>query len=135
MLPTFSVTFIGSLKSVKKLAFDERSTTSTSVFITWEAPFSLNLTTAEPDIMYFIDIYNISGGGELVESNNVVTSSYIFTPDNPNPDHLFSFEVTPRSNVPGALNGTTSEPVQGYVLNSEFTKKSIYNILCKTVCL
>ena len=117
------------MEPVKKLAFNERSTTSTSIFIRWEAPFSLNLTTAEPDTVYFIDIYNISGGGELVKSNHVVTSSYTFTPDNPNPDHLFSFEVTPMSNVPGALNGTRSEPVQGYVLNSEFTKNYIQHIM------
>ena len=96
--------------------------TSTSIFILWEAPFSLNLTTAEPDVKYYVNIYNITLEDDLVESVCVTTTFYTFIPDNPNPDHLFSFEVTPSSNVPGALNGTRSEPVLGYVFHSMLTK-------------
>ena len=96
-----------------------------SIHITWEAPFSLNLTTAEPDIQYCVDVYNVTGGEELVESICDITETfYIYTPDNPSPDHLFNFTVTPRSNVPGSLNGTTSEPVQGFIVESEWSISS-----------
>ena len=39
---------------------------------------------------------------------------YTFTASDP--DQLFNFTVTPRSNVEGSLNGTTSQPVQGYLV-------------------
>ena len=91
-----------------------------SIFITWKAPFSLNLTTAEPDIQYCVDVYNVTEGEDhVVSSCDITETSYTFTPDNPSPDYLFNFTVTPRSNVQGSLNGTTSEPVRGYVIGSE----------------
>ena len=56
----------------------------------------------------------------MVESKcDITETSYTFTPDNLSPDHLFNFTVTPRSNVPGSLNGTTSEPVRGYIIGSK----------------
>ena len=69
------------------------------ISISWKAPFSLDLTTAEPDIQYCVDVYNVTEG-DLVESRcDITETSYTFTPDNPSPDHLFNFTVTPRSNV------------------------------------
>ena len=112
--------------SVQKLAFDTNSTTSTLILITWEAPFSLNLTTAEPDVQYCVNVYNVTEGEELVESRcDITETNYIYTPDNPSPDHLFNFTVTPRSNVPGSLNGTRIEPVQGYVFHSKFNEQNM----------
>ena len=92
-------------------------TTSTSfITISWLPPFSLNLTTAEPDIQYCVDVYNVTGGGDdhLQSVCDITDTYYTFTASDP--DQLFIFTVTPRSNVEGSLNGTTSQPVQGYVL-------------------
>ena len=97
------------------------SISASAISNSWEAPFSLNLTTAEPDIQYCVDVYNITDGGDMVESRcDITETSYTFTPDNPSPDHLFNFIVTPRSNVRGSLNGTRSQPVRGFVIGGMF---------------
>ena len=101
-----------------------------SISVSWEAPFSLDLTTAEPDIQYCVDVYNVTEGEDLVESRCDITETfYIFTPDNPSPDNLFNFTVTPRSNVPGGLNGTTSEPVQGFVTVGKNYMSALYHVV------
>ena len=105
------------MQSVSNLHFENMSN---SLHLTWTAPFSLNLTTAEPDIQYCVDVYNVTEGEDMVESICDITETfYIYTPDNPSPDHLFNFTVTPKSNVPGSLNGTISEPVQGFFIASK----------------
>ena len=90
--------------------------TTPSLTISWAPPFSLNLTTAEPDIQYCVDVYNVTGGGDdhLQSVCDITDTYYTFTASDP--DQLFNFTVTPRSNVEGSLNGTTSQPVQGSVL-------------------
>ena len=104
--------FIGALKAVTEL----RLGVTTNVTLSWDPPFSLNLTTAEPDIQYCVDVYNVTGGGDdhLQSVCDITDTYYTFTASDP--DQLFNFTVTPRSNVEGSLNGTTSQPVQGYIL-------------------
>ena len=79
----------------------------------WKPPFSLNLTTAEPDIVYCVDIFNIVAEEQekeyLITNCSVFESRYYFTVDNPDPRDLFQFTITPRSNVEGARNGTPSQ--------------------------
>ena len=36
--------------------------TSSAITLMWESLFSLNLTTAEPDIVYCMDVYDITSG-------------------------------------------------------------------------
>ena len=81
-----------------------------SISIAWEAPFSLNLTNAEPDVLYYVDVYNITEGGEvMVESVNITEEYYTFSHANLSLRQEFNFTVTPVSNVLGAVNGTNSE--------------------------
>ena len=103
---------LGALKAVKELSFG----VTTTITISWAPPFSLNLTTAEPDIQYCVDVYNVTVGGDdhLQSVCDITDTYYTFTVSDP--DQLFNFKVTPRSNVEGSLNGTTSQPVQGYIL-------------------
>ena len=92
------------------------TTSNTTITISWDPPFSLNLTTAEPDIQYCVDVYIVTGGGDdhLQSVCDITDTYYTFTASDP--DQLFNFTVTPRSNVEGSLNGATSQPVKGYVL-------------------
>ena len=84
-----------------------------SISIAWEAPFSLNLTNAEPDVLYYIHIYNITGGEEdMVESVNIAEEYYTFSHAKLSLSQEFNFTVTPVSNVPGAVNGTNSKHLQ-----------------------
>ena len=99
----------GPLESVSNLRFVYEASCD-SISIAWEAPFSLNLTNAEPDVLYYVDVYNITEGGEvMVESVNITEEYYTFSHANLSLRQEFNFTVTPVSNVLGAVNGTNSE--------------------------
>ena len=80
--------------------------------LSWSPPFSLNLTNTEPDIVYCVEVYNITcGRRDLVISDCDVTEpSYTF--DSPS-GYIYEYIITPRSNVEGARNGTQSQPLRG----------------------
>ena len=77
--------------------------------ITWEPPFSLNLTGVEPDIIYCIKIVAIESGCNSTEDLlalrdcNVTTNNYDVK--NLNAGYTYNITVTPRSNVDNALPG------------------------------
>ena len=97
---------VSNLRVVNEASYD-------SISIAWEAPFSLNLTNAEPDVLYYVDVYNITGGGKvIVESVNIADQYYNFSHANLSLSQEFNFTVTPVSNVPGAVNGTNSKHLQ-----------------------
>ena len=74
--------------------------------IEWGAPFSLDLTNAEPDIVYCVEVYNITCGRSLVFSDcDVLETSY--SSNDLRPGYIYEYTVTPRSNVQGAQNGTS----------------------------
>ena len=51
------------------------------IYLSWEPPFSFNLTTAEPDIAYCVDVYNITDEqfDHLSSICNVTMSKYNFS--------------------------------------------------------
>ena len=75
--------------------------------ITWKAPFSLNLTNADPDIVYCVEVYNITCGVDdlVVGDCNVIEHSY--TSNDIVGGYIYEYTVTPRSNVEGSSNGTS----------------------------
>ena len=77
--------------------------------LSWVAPFSLDLTGVDPDIVYCVEVYNITcGRRDLIISNcNVTETSYSDTSGYMAPSgYIYEYTVTPRSNVEGASNGT-----------------------------
>ena len=114
---------IGKLEAVGNLAVGNL-TGESNIHLTWLPPFSLNLTTAEPDILYSIDIIwfnSIDGGDHLISNCSVFNPHYNFTMEIPDPRDLFQFRVTPRSNVEGARNGTPNEINITYSLESKLS--------------
>ena len=83
--------------------------------IRWEPPFSLDLSEVEIDIIYCVDIYNITCGVKefVVSDCNVTSTNYTI----PHDGYLYKFIVTPRSNVERAINGTPSQPLIGTIHN------------------
>ena len=102
--------------------------------LSWDPPFSLNLTSVDPDIVYCVDVYNITcGGRELVFSDcNVTENNYTSDAIAPD-DYIYEYIVTPRSNVQGAKNGAPSQPMRGkYNYNNimiELHRNSIKNVI------
>ena len=85
--------------------------------LSWTEPFSLDLTNVEPDIVYCVDVYNITCGGRelLISDCDVTETSYtcdVIAPDG----YIYEYIVTPRSNVEGAVNGTPSQPLRGMII-------------------
>ena len=119
MYPLHTAHTVGPLSPIPSLRFHGDLSSPSNITISWAPPFSLNLTTAEPDIQYCVDVYNVTGGGDdhLQSVCDITDTYYTFTASDP--DQLFNFTVTPRSNVEGSLNGTTSQPVQGYVVQGK----------------
>ena len=93
------------------------------VILSWEPPFSLDLTAVEPDTAYCVDVFmiNITDGGlvHLTSNCTILSPSYIFTLVNPDPKDEFEFIVTPRSNVEGARNGSESRIIGSFSLQSK----------------
>ena len=83
------------------------SLTKVGSTLSWVAPFSLDLTNIDPDVVYCVDVYNITcGGRDLVSSDcHVTDTNYTAFSDG----YLYVYIVTPRSNVEGAGNGTRSQ--------------------------
>ena len=85
----------------------------TASILSWSPPFSLNLTNIEPDIVYCVEVYNITcGRRDLITSDCDVTEPS-YTSDDLLDGYIYEYIVTPRSNVEGARNGTPSQPLRG----------------------
>ena len=88
--------------------------------LSWVAPFSLDLTGIDPDIVYCVEVYNITCGRSLLISEcDVMETSY--TNDSLMPGYIYEYTVTPRSNVDGASNGTSIN-VTGLWLKLSYTQ-------------
>ena len=83
--------------------------------LTWDAPFSLNITGVDLDIWYRVDISvdNIS----MRTYDNINIPEFNFTMDNDTSTSvIYEFRVTP---INGAGAGTTSALVTGYFRGRE----------------
>ena len=79
----------------------------TSLTFHWDPPLSLDLTNANPDIAFCVDVYNITcGKRDLIASDcNLTEPSY--TRHVNGDGYVYEHVFTPRSNVPQASNGTS----------------------------
>ena len=102
-----SMAHTGLLESVSNV----RVARDTAI-LSWTSPFSLDLTDIDTDVIYCVDIFNVTCGRRdlIISDCNVTDSNYTF---NVPSDYIYEYIVTPRSNVPQARNGTSSQPLRG----------------------
>ena len=93
----------GPLRKVMKI-----KRTSSDFTVTWEAPFSLDLTGVDPDIVYCVEVYNITCGVDdlVVGDCNVTEVQYVN--EQLQQGYIYRFTITPRSNGQDAQNGTSN---------------------------
>ena len=95
------------------------NSTSSMIHLNWKAPFSLNLSAVDPDIVYCLDIFKVFdlelSRDHLVSNCSVFETHYNFG-INQDPRALLQFSVTPKSNVEGARNGT---PTNTYLFDGK----------------
>lgn len=104
-----NINYSGILGPVEDLTILESMPKSNTSIITWNPPFSLNLSNIEPDIVYCVDIFNITCGylDHLVSDCNVLDQMYAFSPTIEDSRYIYAIQITPRSNVRGVRNGTS----------------------------
>ena len=75
--------------------------------LVWEPPFTLNLTNVHPDIVYCVDVYNVSCANRqhLLSDCSLTEPTYPYDYNHQRAD-LLEYVVVPRSNVENARNGT-----------------------------
>ena len=72
----------------------------------WDSVFSLDLNDTEPDIVYGVEVYDITcGRNDLIHNDTAITNSTSNTID---PTQLYRVAITPRNNVKNAINGNSS---------------------------
>ena len=82
--------------------------------ITWEAPFSLDLTGVDPDIVYCVEVYNITCGvDDLVVGDCDVTEPR-FVDNRLQQGYVYRITITPRSNGQSGQNGTNNTKKGNY---------------------
>ena len=103
--------------------------------LTWNAPFSLDITGVDPDIWYHVtvtvDNYPLNITSDSIPFNTyfVNTPEFNFTHDGANTSVIYQFKVTP---INGAGSGTASAPVTGYFIGRKlFFNKIFVTLLIK----
>ena len=86
---------------------------ATSITISWEAPWSLDVTDVNHDIWYSVLIQNVTDENNptpisCTDCTNITETVYTFTPDHLTPCHVYNFSVTPFN---GAGQGESSDNV------------------------
>ena len=122
----FSLFLTGPLTSVLNLETDSGGS---SINVSWEAPFTLDVTDEDPGIWYSVLIYNVTDEENptavpCTNCRNLTQTHYIFSPDYPSPCHKYTFAIIPHN---GVGEGETSENVTGYSINSEFCVRTIHS--------
>ena len=82
---------------------------TTSIIVSWTAPFSLDVTGVDPDVWYTIFIYNVTHDPITISCTdcvNITETHYTFYPDYYNPCHKYNFTVIPFNGAgQGQSNG------------------------------
>ena len=91
--------------------------------LTWDTPFTLEITGVDPDISYCVNIsvVDVAGSNDsttLTTICSVYVPQFNFTMDysNTSTSVIYEFRVTPRN---GAGEGPTSAPVFGFFSGRE----------------
>ena len=89
--------FLGPLSAATGLTATHNAT---SITISWEAPWSLDVTGVDHDIWYSVLIQNVTDENNptpisCTDCTNITETVYTFTPDHLSPCHVYKFSVTP----------------------------------------
>ena len=79
---------------------------SNELKLSWEHPFSLDLTNIDPDIIYCVQVVNITCANNTNLFGNCTIKEKKLALAGYSQYHIYEFVITPRSNVEGAMNGT-----------------------------
>ena len=126
---------VGPLRAISGV-FRENLANQEGVFYFWEPPSTLDLTGVEPDIVYCVEVSNITCGADNLIASDCELTNPIYPAsvgDGLDPSYIYEITVTPRSNVPGAANGSVFTRQGNYILcRIYFLDKAVHLTLKKT---
>jgi hypothetical protein len=98
----------GRLQAIQGLSTTKNTT---SLTLSWTAPFSLDVTGSDPDIWYSVLIYNVTDENNptailFTDCINITETHCIFSPDYTSPCHVYNLSVIPLN---GAGQGEGTE--------------------------
>ena len=102
-----------------------------SITVSWSAPFSLDVSGVDPDILYTVLISNVTEEDHptavpCTDCHNLTQTLYIFSPELPSPCHKYSFTVITQNE---AGLGQSSKNLKGYIVQSIHSYKSYIFII------
>ncbi len=98
----------GPLRAISGV-FRDNLANDVGVSYFWEPPSTLDLTGVEPDIVYCVEVFNITCGVDNLVASDCEVANPIYPSrvgDGLDPSYAYEITVTPRSNIPGAVNGS-----------------------------
>ena len=116
-LPIFKCVHISSAGLLDAVSNLKSESLGHIIRLTWDAPFSMDITGVDPDIWYRVDV--TVDNSPFSSYNDIYVTEFNFTMDDHNDTNtsvIYEFRVTP---INGAGNGTTSDPVTGYFIGCE----------------
>ena len=102
------------------------------ICLTWDPPFTLDITGVDPDISYCVNISagavaNSNDSSPLTSNCSIYTPQFNFTVYYPNTSAsvIYELRVTPRN---GAGDGPTSAPVYGFFSGRELAVRDTFSV-------
>ena len=83
------------------------------LIVTWQAPFTLDVTGVEDDLLYSLNITDITNDTQTIpvacdKCHNLTETNYTFSPRDTLLEHSFNFTVTPYNGAGKGQPHTTS---------------------------
>ena len=109
------VSSVGLPDGVSNLASEWKNESLSQVIrLTWDAPFSLDITGVDPDIWYRVDVTVDNNYFSTYDDINVTQFNFTMADyNNTSTRVIYEFRVTP---INSAGDGITSDPVTGYFI-------------------
>ena len=113
---------VGQLGPVSNLHVANADTSS--ILITWTAPFSLNITDTNPDIWYSVTISTAGDRNNSLYRDNITDTFYNFT-INEIPNGMYQFEVTAVNSIQSA---SKPEILNIFIMNGRNEHFKLHNL-------
>lgn len=82
-----------------------------TILVSWLAPFSLNLTYVEPDIVYCLNVNRVINQTKthFITNCSVFVTEYVINTNNDSEEMYYVVTVSARNNVEGARYGSAAK--------------------------
>ena len=110
LLATVIMLFAGLLAAVGSPSVD---LVGTDIFLTWTAPFTLDISNADPDITYCVDVVNSTSSSTVLSERGITVTGFNFSIPLGRVCDNYTFTVTPVNMVGNGTAVTLGYSITG----------------------